>query len=66
MDLPDDRVDDGVWSDGPLLNDASGPLFYLGVVGGFVEDVVPFVARIAAEHRLVCFDHQGGKRLRVE
>ena len=66
VDLPDDRVDDGVWSDGPLLSDASGPLFYFGVVGSFVEDVVPFVTRIAAEHRLVGFDPQEGKCLRIE
>jgi len=66
VDLPDDRVDDGVWSDGPLLDDASGPFFYCGIVGSFVEDVVPFVARLAAEHRLVCFDPQEGKCLRLE
>ncbi|HEY1692984.1 MAG TPA: hypothetical protein VGG39_12530 [Polyangiaceae bacterium] len=66
VDLPDEKVDDGVWSDGPLLDDASGPLFYFGVVGSFVEDVVPFVTRVAAEQGLVCFDPQEGKRLRVE
>ena len=66
VNLPDDRVDDGVWSDGPLINNASGPLFYFGVVGRFVEDVVPFVARVAIEQQLVCFDPQEGKHLRIE
>jgi hypothetical protein len=66
VDLPDDEVDDGVWSDGPLINNASGPLFYFGIAGSFVEDVVPFVSRIAAEQGLVCFDPQVGTCLRVE
>ena len=59
-ELPDERIDDGVWSDGPLINNASGPLFFFGVEGRHVEDVRPFVARVAAERGLVCFDPQEG------
>ena len=60
VDLPDDEVDDGVWSDGPLIGNARGPFFYFGIVFSQVEDVAPFVARVALEHGLVCFDPQSG------
>jgi hypothetical protein len=58
VDLPDDQVDDGVWSDGPLINNASGPLFYFGIVWSRVEEVAPFVAEVARSEGLVCFDPQ--------
>jgi hypothetical protein len=57
-DLPDDQVDDGVWSDGPLIGNASGPYFYFGIVWSRAEEVAAFVARIAREQGLVCFDPQ--------
>ena len=63
-ELPDDEVDDGVWSDGPLVDNASGPIFYFGIVGSRAEDVTEYVAHIAAEHGLVCFDPQSGRCVR--
>jgi hypothetical protein len=59
-DLPDDEIDEGVWSDGPLINNARGPFFYFGIVWSRAEDVAPTVARIAAKRGLVCFDPQAG------
>ena len=62
-DLPDDRVDESPWSDGPLLGNASGPFFYFGMSFSRVEEVVPFVAETARAHGLVCFDPQSGEVL---
>jgi hypothetical protein len=61
MDLPDDKIDDGVWSDGPLINNASGPFFYFGMVWSRAEEVAAFVADVAEKHGLVCFDPQSGR-----
>src|SRR5580765_6633955 len=52
-DLGDDE-DEAPWSDGPLLNDASGPLFYFGIVFSRVDEVLPVVAATAKARGLVC------------
>jgi hypothetical protein len=62
-DLPADQVDDGVWSDGPLINNASGPYFYFGIVWSRLAEVAPFVVAVAQEHGLVCFDPQENELL---
>ena len=61
MDLPGDEIDDGVWSDGPLINNASGGYFYFGMVWSRAEEVASFVSTIAAKQGLVCFDPQSGR-----
>ncbi len=61
VDLPDELVDEGVWSDGPLKANASGPYFYFGIVWSRAEDVAEFVADVAREQGLVCFDPQSGQ-----
>ena len=61
VDLPEDQVDDGVWSDSPLMSNASGPLFYVCVRWSRAEDVAPFVADVAREQGLICFDPQSGE-----
>jgi hypothetical protein len=63
MDLPEHEIDDGVWSDGPLTGNASGPLLYLGLVWSRVDEVVPFLVEVAAKHRLVVYDPQSCTRL---
>jgi len=63
MDLPDDEVDDGVWSDGPLTGNASGPLLYLGIVWSRVDEVVPFLVDRARARQLIIFDPQMGVRV---
>lgn len=62
-DLPYERFDEAVWSDGPLINNAGGPFFYFGIVWTRAKEVAPVVARIAAKHGLVCFDPQSGRRV---
>ena len=46
--LSDDRVDEeGVWSDGPLLNDFGRRAAVLGVIYSRVEEVLPFLVHTA-------------------
>jgi len=58
---PDITTDEGVdspWSDGPLINNATGPFFYFGMVWSMAEEASGFAARVAEEQGLVCFDPQ--------
>lgn len=59
-DLPDDKVDDGVWSDGPLINNAGDKITTLGVVYSQVENVIPFVIKTSNNLGFVVFDDQTG------
>jgi hypothetical protein len=59
-DLPDDEVDDGVWSDGPLSNNAGKDLTTLGVVWSQVDNAIPFLIKTANENGFVVFDSQTG------
>ena len=63
-DLPDDEIDNGVWSDGPLSNNAGKNLTTLGIVFSAVENVMPFLVETANENNFVVFDHQSGKIFR--
>jgi hypothetical protein len=60
-DMPDDRVEDGVWADSPLMNNASGPYFYFCIRWSRAEEVSAFVAEVAKELGLVCFDPQSSE-----
>ncbi len=62
-ELDDEDVDDGVWSDAPLVNNASGPLLYLGIVHSRVDEVVPHIVACATARNLVVFDPQVGRVL---
>ena len=57
-DLPDDRVDDGVWSDGPLRDNFGHEVAELGIIFSRVEDVLPFVIETANRLGLTVFDRQ--------
>jgi hypothetical protein len=57
-DLSDDEVDDGVWSDGPLRNNAKHKATVLGVVWSCCDEVQPFIVKTANELGLVVFDPQ--------
>ncbi|MFO0952454.1 MAG: hypothetical protein U0835_15160 [Isosphaeraceae bacterium] len=57
-DLPDDLVDDGVWSDGPLRDNAGHAFTHLGVSWPRVDEVRPFVVETANALGLVVFDEQ--------
>lgn len=58
--LPDDEVDDGVWSDGPLIDDFGQRAAVLGI-STRVEEVLPFLVRTATELGLIVFDPQQGR-----
>ena len=51
-------VDDGVWSDGPLIDNFGHRAAVLGVVFSRVDEVLPVVVRAANELGLVVFDWQ--------
>ncbi len=57
-DLPDDEVDDSVWSDGPVRNNAGAELVHLGLSWPSVEAVTPFVVETALALGLTVFDPQ--------
>jgi len=65
-DLSDDKIDDGVWSDGPLINNAGNDVTTLGVVFSQVENVIPFVIEIANKNGFVVFDGQIDKIFRPD
>ncbi|RSN29392.1 hypothetical protein DL990_24580 [Amycolatopsis sp. WAC 01416] len=54
----EDDEDDVPWSDGPLINNASGPLFYFGMVYSKYEQAARFAVERALALELVCFDPQ--------
>ena len=57
--LPDEDVDDGVWSDGPLWNNFGHRAAVLGMVFSRVEEVLPFVVDTSNELGLTVFDWGG-------
>ena len=60
-ELDDDEVDDSPWSDGPLINNARGPLICFGfVLSGVESGAWTFAVETARDHGLVCFDPQSG------
>ena len=60
-DLPDDKIDDGVWSDGPLKNNAGKEMMSLGVTFSNVNNVIPFLIQKANKLNLTVFDTQTGQ-----
>lgn len=57
-DLPDEEIDNGVWSDGPLSNNVGKNLTTLGMVYSAVEIVMPFLIETANQNNFVVFDYQ--------
>jgi hypothetical protein len=53
-----DQSEETPWADAPLINNATGPLFYFAMVYSKAEEAVTFAARLAAQHGLNCFDPQ--------
>lgn len=49
------------WQSGPLINEASGPFFYFGMITNRVAaEAWAFAIATARAHGLVCFDPQSG------
>jgi hypothetical protein len=58
-DLSDDSDDEeSPWADAPIINNATGPLFYFAMVYSKAEEAVTFAAELATQHGLNCFDPQ--------
>ncbi len=55
-DLPDDDVDDGVWCDGPLINNFLHRAAVVGFVYSKVDVGLPFLIATANRHGMVVFD----------
>jgi hypothetical protein len=54
--VPDDQIDDTVWSDGPLINNFLHRAAVLGVSYPRVGEVLPFLVETATALGLVVFD----------
>jgi hypothetical protein len=57
-DITTDAGDDSPWSDGPLANNITGPLFYFGMSYSQADDAIPWIVQVARRRGLVCFDPQ--------
>ncbi|MET8281522.1 hypothetical protein [Micromonospora sp. NPDC005174] len=58
IDMTEDEEDVSPWSDGPMINNASGPIIYFGMRYSMCEGVSAEAARMAADRGLICFDVQ--------
>lgn len=56
--LSDDDLDNGVWSDGPLINNAGHDITTLSLVNNKVDEVLPFIISMANKNGFVVFDKQ--------
>jgi hypothetical protein len=54
--VPDEQIDDTVWSDGPLINNFGHRAAVLGMSYSRVEEVLPFLIETANALGLVVFD----------
>lgn len=60
-DITEDAGENSPWSDGPLIGNASGNLFYFGMVLSMADEASEFAARLASQRGLICFDPQLGR-----
>lgn len=60
-DLPDDEVDDGVWCDGPLINNFTVKAPVIGFVYSKVNEALPKVGELALSMGLSILDWQSQK-----
>ena len=58
FDNEDEDEDETPWADGPMMNNAAGPIIYFAMVYSKAEEAAEFAAQLASEHGLVCFDPQ--------
>ena len=58
-DITNEGGEDSPWADGPMIENASGPIIYFGMMASGLKEAVPFVIDEARRRGLVCFDPQG-------
>jgi hypothetical protein len=56
--MTEDEEDISPWSDGPMINNASGPIIYFAMRPSMADEVSAAAALMAAERGLVCYDPQ--------
>lgn len=54
--VPDDQIDNTIWSDGPLINNFGYRAAVLGLSYSRVEEVLPFLVETANALGLIVFD----------
>ena len=59
--LPDEEIDDGVWCDGPLINNFTVKAPVIGFSYSRVEEALPVVGNLALKMGLSVLDWQAGK-----
>lgn len=59
-DITDVGGEDSPWADGPLLGNASGPLFHFALRARDAEEVAAFCCELATDFGLVLLDLQTG------
>lgn len=57
-DLSDEEIDNGVWADGPLINNFAQDLAMVSISFSVIEEVAPFVIETANALNITVFDHQ--------
>lgn len=63
--VPEDQIDDTVWSDGPLINNFGHRAAVLGVRYSRIEEVLPFLVETANALGLAVFDWSTGQVYRA-
>lgn len=58
IDMTEDEEDVSPWADGPLIDNASGPIIYFAMRASMADEVSAAAARMAADRGLVCYDPQ--------
>jgi hypothetical protein len=57
-DITEESGEGSPWADGPLIENAFGDAIFFSLVWSQAEEASDFAARLAAQHRLVCYDPQ--------
>jgi hypothetical protein len=60
-DITEHGGEESPWADGPLIDNASGPLFHFALTSSEAEDVAAFCAELAVDFGLVFLDLQSGR-----
>jgi hypothetical protein len=63
-DITEEGDENSPWIDGPLMNDANGPLFVFGLANHLGEEPFTYCRELAREHGLICFDPDSEELLR--
>ena len=58
VDMTEDEDAISPWADGPLIDNASGPIICFALRPSMADDVSAAAARMAADRGLVCYDPQ--------